>query len=102
MDRGVIYVYATDPYEYELGEHDIDKVYTTYKDTADAITRGDKEIHTTQMCFMSHMFIKAGWDIVLLDGEYEVVFDQESIIGYPEYYHHMLDMYRIGELYDKD
>lgn len=96
--RGKLYIYTEEPEIFQM-KYDNDFLYHDYRETAEAIARGDKIIRTLQMDFMSHAWIKAGWDIVIIDNGYEIEFKPEHVVGWPMDYYYMLNLWKVGELY---
>ena len=102
--RGELHIFIDDPIMYLplIGKEFM--VLDTYADVTDAILNNQKEIYTTQIHFLSHLWIKAGYDIYLYNN-YEVVkFDEEYLevidASYnPLSYYYMISLYTIGELY---
>ena len=96
--RGKLYIYVTEPETFLRCPY----ICCTYNETAEAIARGDKEIRTFQMAFLSHLFIKAGWDIIIVEGKYEYVFTEEWVDKFPPMdFYGMLNSWKSGELYTK-
>ena len=96
--RGKLYIYITEPVSYLRCPY----ICCTYNETAEAIARGDKEIRTFQLAFMSHLFIKAGWDIIIVEDKYEYVFTEEWVNKFPPMdFYAMFNCWKAGELYTK-
>lgn len=98
MERGKLYIYIEEPDFFQM-QSDTDFLYHDYIETSNAIIRGDKVIRTLQLAFMSHAFINAGWNIIIVDKGYEIEFTPEHVVGWPKNFYHMLDLWKIGELY---
>lgn len=105
--RGELHIFTDNPILYVplIGKEFI--VLDTYADVTDAIVNNEKEIYTTQLHFLSHLWIKAGYDIYLYNNYDVVKFDE----GYLELinasynplpYYYMISLYTIGELYQTD
>ena len=109
-NRKELHIFIDEPTIYaelipELYDDSIDILYT-YEEFADAISCFDDQIFTTQIIALSHVFIRLGYDIYLYDnsniikfGELylELLEEEQPIQSYGYYY--MLDLYRLGELY---
>ena len=51
---------------------------------------------------MSHLFIKAGWDIIIVEDKYEYVFTEEWVNKFPPMdFYAMFNCWKAGELYTK-
>lgn len=102
--RGEIHIFADDPSVYiPLIDEQI-VLLITYDEVSRAIQEDRKKIYTTELMFLSHLWIKAGWDIILYDNKYVIKFDDNYIdlIGArntPMSYYYMLELYRSGDLY---
>ena len=108
--RKQLHIFVDEPVIYagilpELYDGSIDVLYT-YEEFADAISCFEEQIFTTQIVALSHVFIRLGYDIYLYDnsniikfGEVylELLEEERPIQSYGYYY--MLDLYRLGELY---
>ena len=105
--RGQLHIFIDNPMNYAPilpAELKGLKVYASYDDTNDALKRGDKLVCTMQVFFLSHLWIKAGYDIFLYVDGCTVIFDDEyvNMMGlneWPVSYYYMQDLFRIGELY---
>ena len=114
-----MYIYTYDPYDEASNvgintdmvndygdEEDEPILYVSYQETSDAIVNDEEEIHTTQMAFLSHIVIdKLGYDIVLVTEDCEVLFDRSFTKHIPpnlyNNFYYMLDLYKIGELFEE-
>lgn len=96
--RGKLYIYVDEPHNFIHQPY----ICCTYAETADEITRGTKEIRTFQLAFMSHIFIKAGWDIIIVDGNYQFIFTEEWVDKFPvDDFYAMFNSWKMGMLYEK-
>ena len=97
--RDKLYIYTEEPTHFNPNI----KIIFGYKETCEALTNMQHEIHTLQISFLSHFWIKFGYDIHLVDGPFEIVFDEKTLGMFPKYgaYHMMYDMYNTGVLYQK-
>lgn len=72
----------------------------TYDETAKAIANGDDEVHTFQLAFMSHLFIRAGYDLHIMDHNYDFTFTEEWMNKFPNTdFYAMFNLWKMGELY---
>ena len=108
--RNQLHIFADNPLKYKelIGDFEFD-ISVTYDDTANKISTFEKIIYTTQLVFLSHYMIRMGYDIFLYKDGMIILFGEdylEEIINSGEYmdysYYYMIDMYRIGELYQTD
>jgi len=77
-----------------------DNILHSYKETADSIANGDNCVYTTQVSFIDAKWLRAGYDINIIDKDQMYKFDESYINEYsiyPPYY--MLHLFTIGELY---
>ena len=79
----------------------------TYDEFADAITKSQKAVYTTQICALSHVFIRMGYDIYLYDNGNIIRFGETYLNGMEEAndiysydFYYMLTLYKMGILYN--
>ena len=100
--RGELHIITDNPMDYELPQGVL--ILVTYTDTIDALCRDQKIIYTTQLAVLSHLWIKAGYDIFLYDNEYTVLFGDEYLDAIDGRYNalpydYMQTLYMWGDLY---
>lgn len=104
--RGEIHIFTEDPYKYIsiLPQNTQIRLLITYDEVMSAIEDDQKIIYTTQLYFLSHMWIKAGYDLILYDKGCTIKFDDTYLdiaeLRYnPAPYFYMISLYTWGELY---
>ena len=100
--RGELHIFTDNPMDYGLPQGTL--ILVTYADTMDCISENRKVIYTTQLSVLSHLWIKAGYDIYLYDNGYVIKFDDAYLdlinARYnPLPYEYMQDLYRWDNLY---
>ena len=112
-DRKQLHIFIDNPVIYagllpEIYDGSINILYT-YEEFADAISHFDKQIFTTQIIALSHMFIRLGYDIYLYDNNSIIKFGEDylKLLEYEQSiqtygYYYMLDLYKFGELYQRE
>lgn len=104
FQRGEIHIFTEDPSKYsEILPKQI-MLYITLEEVTDAIERNQKLIFTTQIYFLSHMWIKAGYDLILYDNGCTIKFGDEylDLMGlryHPQSYYYMQELLMWGDLY---